>query len=306
VDVMDIFEFFEEYDVQYFTSGKNVSKGFVNIQCPFCDDSSNHLGIRLNDFYIACWRCGIHSLFDLIKNVADCTPREAIKIEKSLSPGEDSRPPLNEILPHQFDLKKTVLPQESTKPFPKLHIDYLEKRGFTPPSHFIQKYKLQAGYTIGKYKFRIIIPVFMNRKLVSFTSRDITGIQSPKYLSASLKEGGNIKETIYNYDTITQDSDVILVEGPLDAWKLGSETCSFFGVTYTAKQIIALKNKNIRNLFILFDNNPAGRRGAKEIANVLSPLVKKTEIITLTNVEDPGELSLEDAQILKYQLGFKK
>lgn len=303
---MDIFEFLEEYDVQYFTSGKNVSKGFVNIQCPFCSDPSNHLGIRLSDFYIACWRCGVHSLWDLIQHIAECTPREAIKIERLLSSGEDSRPPLNEIkLPHQFDLK-TVLPQESTKEFPKIHTNYLEERGFIPPTYFIQKYKLQAGYTIGKYKFRIIIPVFMNRKLISFTSRDITDIQSPKYLSASLKEGGNIKETIYNYDSIVQGSDLILVEGPLDAWKIGSGSCSFFGVTYTTKQIIALKNKNIRKLFILFDNNVAGERGAKEIANVLSPLVKKTEIITLTKVEDPGELSLEDAQILKYQLGFRK
>ena len=78
-----------------------------------------------------------------------------------------------------------------------------------------------------------------------------------------------------------------------------------FGVSCTSKQIIALKNKRIRNLFILFDNDLTGERGAEKISSMLLPIVKKIEIISLTEVNDPGELSLEEAEIIKYKLGIK-
>ena len=145
----------------------------------------------------------------------------------------------------------------------------------------------------------------MNRKLVSFSTRDITDLQDPKYLSNSLIEGMNIKHAVYNYDKIIPNSDIILVEGPLDVWKFGVGSCSLFGVSCTSKQIIALKNKRIRNLFILFDNDLTGERGAEKISSMLLPIVKKIEIISLTEVNDPGELSLEEAEIIKYKLGIK-
>ena len=40
---MNLFEFLDDYDIEYWTEGKNVVKGWVNITCTFCDDDSNHL-----------------------------------------------------------------------------------------------------------------------------------------------------------------------------------------------------------------------------------------------------------------------
>lgn len=146
----------------------------------------------------------------------------------------------------------------------------------------------------------------MNHKIVSFTSRDVTDQQQPKYLSASNKEGRiSIKSSIYNYDNLEKGSDAILVEGPLDAWKLGDGTVSLIGVKYTDRQIILLKEKMIRNLFIMFDNDTAGAKAAKGLARIMSPLVNRIEIIKLQGIKDPGELTVDEASVLKYQLGFK-
>lgn len=312
---MDIFEFLEEHDVEYWTSGKNVSHGWVNIQCPFsgCSDASNHCGISMKTLRVSCWICGSHKILDLIAEVAHCSLKEASQIKRSLTQNLSQRVG-NLLLSGSKSnasssttlLNKTCLPLEATLDFPKKHLRYLQLRGFTPPSKYIKKYKLLATHPVGRYKFRIIIPIYMNRQLVSFTSRDITGKQIPPYLSASDKEGKmNIKSTIYNYDFLHPGTDAILVEGPLDAWKLGNGAVSSFGVKYTDRQIILLKKKEIRTLFIMFDNDPAGRGGARNFAKVMAPLVKRIEIITFDTINDPGDLSIDETSILKYQIGFK-
>jgi DNA primase len=303
---MDLIEFLEEKNIEYWTSGKNVSSGWINICCPFCSDASNHMGIKLNDLRVSCWRCGSHKFIDVIIELTHCSYKEAKRITNSLLSSGAGDIPL--FVKEEIDTSSIItrLPQESTTHFPKQHLQYLKARGFRPAAKFVKKYKLQAVHTIGKYKFRIIIPIFMNRQLVSFTSRGIVKTQSPKYLSAGRKDGKmNIKSTIYNYDHLPSNSDAIVVEGPLDVWKLGDGAVSTLGVKYTDRQIILLKNKNIRNLFIIFDDDLTGHVGANSLSKVMAPLVKRVEIVRLQTIKDPGALSLDDASMLKYQLGFK-
>ena len=42
----DIISYLENRGVSYWTEGKNVTDGWVNINCPFSPDPSNHLGIN--------------------------------------------------------------------------------------------------------------------------------------------------------------------------------------------------------------------------------------------------------------------
>ena len=301
---MDIIELFEDYDIEYWTEGKNVSSGWVNIQCIFCQDDSNHLGIRKKDLKISCWRCGNHDMINFITGITELSRSEAFLISKRLSLGATDTYPPAESSASSLLSAQVRLPQESRKYFPEKHLEYLKNRGFQDPEKIIRKYKLQAVHTIGKYKFRIIIPIILNRKILSFTSRDITEFQEPKYKHASANESAmDIKKLVYNIDTLTIGSDAILVEGPVDVWKLGKGAISFLGVNNTEEQVIVLKNKKIRNLFILFDNDRAGKREAKRIAKILSPLVKETEIVTFKNINDPGELRTEEVAILRNQLG---
>ncbi|RLC32402.1 hypothetical protein DRH13_01775, partial [Candidatus Woesebacteria bacterium] len=226
---MELIELLEDYDIEYWTKGKNVQDGWMNIQCIFCDDDSNHLGIRKKDLKVRCWRCGRNSMERVLQEIIGIPYRQAAELVESISLGApDYDPPKAEDTASSLLSAHVRLPQGSTTTFPKIHTDYLKKRGFPNPKKLIRKYKLRASYTTGKYKFRIIIPIIRNRKTVSFTSRDITGMQTPPYKHASPKESAmGAKKLIYNSDTVAPGDDAILVEGPIDVWKLGDNTISF-------------------------------------------------------------------------------
>lgn len=307
----NIIDFLEEFGIEFWTSGsKNVSPGWIGLQCPFpeCDDDTNHLGIRLKDKKCNCWKCGPHSLRSVIKELTDLPNDEIKSIIKFLGAADEDIPPYYHQQTPSSEVnkirRKMSLPQESSIHFPQLHLDYLRSRGF-PPLKTIRKYKLRATRNLGKYKFRIIIPVYMDRKLVNFTSRDVTGEQEEKYRHAPNKDVILHRDhCVYNIDSINQNGDAILCEGPLDVMKMGDGAVSFFGVQENVQQIIALKNKKIRNLYIMFDNDKAGNKNANRIAKMFAPLFKKVEVIKLNGVEDPGQLTLEEAATIKHKLLF--
>jgi len=320
---MELIEFLDEHDIEYWTSGKNVRAGWLNIQCLFCDDESNHLGISMHNFKVHCWRCGHSTIVNVVKRIADITYKEAKNICDELSLGSlDANPPNAESYSSSEDLlsANVEMPRGSTRRFPEIHKQYLIGRGFRPDKvkKLIRRYRLRACHTYPpRYKFRIIIPVIQNRKIISFTSRSIIDDDPNiiKYMEASphpYKENGKKiheclikpKHLVYNIDSVQEGSNALLVEGPMDVWKMGSRAICFFGVNFTEQQLIIVKNKKIKNMFIMFDNDRTGITNARIVARVLAPLVKKIEIITLGNVNDPGELKEEEATIIRNQLGL--
>lgn len=303
---MDIIELLEDEGIQYWTSGKNVAKGHVNVQCPYCDDASNHLGINFRNLKVRCWRCGPHNITRLLTDLFNYDYHRAKQVVQSL--GADGMPPLNvetSSVPPRGGNSTVLLPQESTTHFPKIHLEYLRSRGF-PPRRTIRKHKLRAVYNLGNYKFRIVIPVYMNRRLVSFTARDITGYQEPPYKMASEYESIVARtHLVYNIDSVPTGGDAMLVEGPMDVMKLGDGAVCFFGIKHNIGQILEIKRKQIRNLFIIFDNDAAGRNAAKLLAPILAPIIKRRlEVVTLHKIPDPGAMPVEDAMSLKLDLGF--
>ena len=54
----DIINYLENREIDYHKAGeKNVGKGWININCPFCDDPSWHLGINLKSKFFNCYIC---------------------------------------------------------------------------------------------------------------------------------------------------------------------------------------------------------------------------------------------------------
>lgn len=299
----DLLEIFDDHGVEYWTEGKNVGPGWINVQCPFCDDDSNHCGIRKKDLKVHCWRCGKNHITNLLKEVLNVSYREAKQLSKSVSLGGGpllkTNPPLT-----RADSESVTLPRESTKHFPILHRKYLRSRGFSPLKT-IREFKLRASYTTGKYKFRIIIPIIMDRRLVSFTARDVTNKQEPKY--KSLDKGSSIisvRDSLFNYDSVPENSDVIITEGPMDAMKLGPGAVSIFGSSLTLNQVLLLKRKHLNTAFILLDNDKTGHRKSKQLALSLVPICRSVEVVELLKHNDPGELTQIEARLLKEQLNF--
>jgi len=304
---MDVIEFLEEHDIRVWTSGKNVSRGWIGLQCPFCGDDSNHLGIHRKSLQCRCWKCGKHRLPRVISELIGIRYKEAMRIIKSLDDAPDFRDKTeNPIASKYFDtggIVKVALPDEARRHFPKIHRDYLRARNY-PPLKTIRKYNLRAVNNFGKYKFSILIPIILEGKIVSFTTRDVTGLRNPKYIAASQDEYPNPKHFIYNIDTVQKGGDAILVEGPTDVWRLGDRSISLLGVQHDENQLVHLYRKKINRLFIFFDNDTVGRREAKKLSKIVSPFAKVVEILSLKldGVEDPGDLSREEAEVLKETL----
>jgi len=303
--MMDIFEFLEDNNLEYWTEGENVTKGWVNIKCPFCDDHKNHLGININTLNVNCWICGSHSTLKLIQKISRCRWGEAKKTLKLLTRGSKGKRIKREVV--NKDPKNIIeLSDIASRHFPNLHINYLIERGFNNPRQLIKKYRLLSCYTTGKYKYRIIIPIYIDNSLVSFTTRDVTDQQTPKYLHPKLDEVLiSPKKVPYNYDSITYGGDCIAVEGPIDAWKLGDGVVSLQGTAFTTEQVVYLNKKNINHMFVIFDNEKKAQRKAKELCGIMAPLVRKIENVKLKGVNDPGDLNISEAMSLKRELGFK-
>ncbi len=263
--MFNIIQFLEDEEIEYWLEGNNVGHGGVNIRCPFCDDSSNHLGMVIrNPKVIRCWRCGTKSLNKLIEELGH-DPKDILERYDGELDKDDlfvSKPKL--------EPKPVILP-----PYRKLgfmEINYLHNRGF---DKFNKRHRLYedwgifSGGNVGEFKFRIIVPIYQDGKLISYQGRDYTGNQTPKYKNYS---GANLKDTLYGIDGVKGDR-VIITEGVFDVWKLGKgNAVATFGTEYTLKQLRLLIEKGIEKVVIAFDSDVAGQHAADKLKGALEVL----------------------------------
>lgn len=308
---MNIIEYLKDKDINISYEGeKNVSKGWIGIQCifPDCDDQSNHLGIYLYGDYFKCWVCGKGgSYVKLIKEIEQCTWSEAYAIERDYEDFgyEYLKKEFNEIK-KESELKEIILPKnfiplkENTGNWDhKIHY-FIASRGFDI-EYTINKYNLFYSGHLGIDAFRLIIPIYINNMMVAYVGRDISGLNNKKYKNSSNEKSViPVGKCLYEIDKIKNNDKIILVEGPLDQWKLGDGAVATFGITYTKEQIQLLREKNPSKIIILFDSEKKAQEQAIKLANDI--WFCPTEIQTVNLVKDPGELSIKAGRYIKYKL----
>jgi hypothetical protein len=286
---MLIKELLKDYNIEFWDSGKNVTPGWVNISCPFCNDTSNHGGFNPIKDYYNCWHCGWHRIEKVIAIILGITEYKAKAIIQNYK--------TEFIKKEESRLTPTSISLPGKEPQLQ-HIKYLMKRGFEPLP-LITKYQLLGTlYESRDYGYRIIIPILYKGKVVSFQSRSIAGNVDQRYKAcAKEKEIIEHKKILYNLDNCNKKK-VIVVEGVIDCWKLGNDCCCTFGVDYTKEQFLMLLQ--FEEVFICFDPDEPGQTAAIKLSNELGMLNKKVEIIKLET--DPGDLSLADGLYLKKEL----
>lgn len=292
--LFDIRSYLEEKGIEYHTSGKNVTTGWIELNCPFCSDPSYHLGISELGLF-NCWRCGAKgTIIKLIMEYESITYSKAIK--------ELSKYYLSDLKELKQDIQKrydhNILPKEATKDFPSLHLDYLvRERKF--PTSVIQEYDLYACYMIGEYKYRIICPVIEDGKIVNFTAMAVSG-QNPKYKHCPNHQAIiPMKECLYNIDTV--DKTAVIMEGVTDVWRFGIYGVAVMGIEFSQEQINLLVKRKIQNAFIIFDAEELAQRKAEKMANQLSSFIDHVEVINI-GVGDPGMLSFDEISHLRRDL----
>jgi DNA primase len=303
--MLDVVRLLDEYGIEYSEQSSHKSKGWINVKCLFCDDHSDHLGINIEQGSFHCYICGTKGgKFDLIRAVSQVNDEEeVVQIIRKFQMKDSSGSRISRTRSYSAPTRRNFavkcnLPTLATPFLPELHASYLRRRGFDP-DYLTKKYNLHACYMSGDYKYRIIIPIYYEHKLVSFTSRDVTGIRVPKYLNSKISESIlDPKSCIYNTDHL--DKSMLVLEGPADVWRIGDGAVCTFGTEVSEAQINLfaeiIKRKEIRKIMVMFDPEPTATKKAKDLALVLSSFAKDVAVVEYESDKDPGDFMDEEVK----------
>lgn len=297
---MDFEKLFLDYKIDHSTK---INKHWVNTRCCFCGGSSYKLGFNPEDDYCTCFACGGHNLYDALSRILNVKRSDL----KEILPDYEGNVIIRKELNHK-KVNKLELPSDE---FTSAERKYLEKRNFNP-DYLHEKYKVVGGGIVGKWKHRIIIPILLNGKVISWTSRSILSKEKlqesgiPRYMNLSVDESIiDPKHTLFNLDNC-KGKAVILTEGCFDVLRFGDNAICSFGIELTETQINIIKDR-FEKVFILFDNEIQAQKTARKFGIELSAIGVDVEVVDAYSdfgVNDGAELNHKQVKMIKKELGL--
>ena len=300
---MNFVKLFNDYNVEYDT---RVNKGWTNVTCPFCDDKTFNGGFNNAGDYYHCWKCGGHNFKQALARTVNI-PFNEVDILIEQYAGRNSV--LNTLNKKQAKATKLTLPTDTFTPAER---KYLKERNFSPKL-LHEKYKIVGGGITGSWKYRIIIPLVLNGKIVSWTARTILSKQQqqklkiPRYKNLSIKQSVvDPKSILYNLDHC-EDKIAVLTEGAFEVIRMGDGFSCSFGTELTQSQISMIKQR-FEKVFIMFDNEEEAQTKARKFGLQIASIGVEVELVDCYgdfNKNDAGELNEKEVQIIRHELGLK-
>ena len=299
----EIIEIFDHFDIEWWDKGKNVTDGWINIQCPFCDDASNHCGTDIDSLQFSCWKCRESGNFSWLIHVI--TGVSTDYVEELLDTGAVNF--RTDVADQINDIGKTKNQEETASrkikiQFPKeaeritintdsdLFLHFIERRRLTI------KTCIEYGCYIceyGEYKMRMIIPVYFENKLVAWQAMDMTGMAELKYRTSP---GAFINDYLSSYDVIKPGGRMILTEGRMDEWRVGENTVCTFGTSLTTRQKRLIYDKKPKELIFAWDGE--AYQYAKEMGQEMAPYIGNIKVLELPWGIDPDDYGQEETLAL--------
>jgi hypothetical protein len=293
-------QLFKDFSISF--DGSRLNRGWINLSCPYCgSEGSTHFGINVRHDYATCFVCGGHSLHDSLRLILNVP---SSSLDRILEPYQRKTKILQQLNKKETTVKNLKLPG-----YP---LSFQEKK-YLFDRHFYYKdlekdFNIQGGGWIGDWKNRIIIPIYIGGKLVSWTSRTILPDRVPRYKNlANELSVIPCKETFFNLDNCPGKTAVLL-EGPFDVLRFGLYGLCGFGITLKTSQIMYLSNR-FTTIYILFDNERKAQKKAKEYGMLLQGHGLDIYIVNAFSdygVKDAGEMSPFNMKKLKKELGLVK
>lgn len=299
-----------QLNIPYWTGGKNNVEGCLTIHCPCCPDDdpdpSRHGNLNPETGSYSCWRCkGSHPAV-VIARAGRISVTAASNLIRKYTTGIAVSKKLEVQMAESISLPGSPTPQD-------IHRKYLEGRGFDVDElcfyHGIRFTGMMEKWNGVDWGFRVIIPVYDRKNnLVSFQGRALFKQQEPRYLfPPKERQVRDCKTLLYGAEICKPNEPVIVVEGVMDAWKLGPGAVCTFGSSVTGEQVYELAR--YRKVYLAFDNEPAAKEHSLEVAKQLSSLGTEAFIVNTDfgknedgSVKDVGDLSLFDARRFKEEV----
>jgi DNA primase len=151
----------------------------------------------------------------------------------------------------------------------------------------------------GRYGGRVIIPVSCPNGN-SFTARDVTGDQDPKYLNPTGADHGRL---LLGWEHHNIKGDVVIVEGPMDAiklWQHGFPALALMGKVLHVEQMVMLASKPYdTSITIMLD--PEESEAPYNVAEQLICRFEDVSIAKLPDGVDPGASTKSQASKAIYE-----
>jgi hypothetical protein len=289
---------FSELNVPWADRGPNVGPGNLGIACPWCgDDPSHHLSVSLTKDAYYCFRDNRHrgvNPVTLVMAVCDIGRDEATRLLNSHLDLTDAA------------TVKPVVPEKMLLAWDRFHsatesrkcVNFLYDRGFPNPMSDIVHYDLRFAEE-GEWVNRLLMPITVGGKIISWTGRALSGTLTPKYRTQSAPGF----PVIYAPDQTKLGKVAIIVEGPLDALKIASASRSFpwLPVALCGKQLNSAKLLEIRwftsgceETLVALDSDVKLGEVYEIVAELSGALKTPVRRISIPEgYKDPGELPHE-------------
>jgi DNA primase len=260
-----------------------IRRGQFRIDCinPLCDDDSGNLEISLDRGIFHCWKCEYSGkLRKLLRDYLGKAPN----LEEYVSPA-DLRRSIFEVeeeeekVPKIFSLPKEYIPFDGRK------LGIVGQKAYQYAVSRITKEDIQKhriGFCgLGDYRWRIIIPVLREGKVIYFVARAFMGNKDLPYRNPDKEECGIGKEEIvFNIEGAIKEGQAVICEGVFDALKVGDDGVAIFGTHISDEQVEQLKV--VKKIYVLLDADALDKAVvlAIRLREVKKPLVSLIELPT--------------------------
>lgn len=317
-----------EQRIPFAESGANVKRGEIAIQCPFCGsaDPSKHMGLSLETGWWSCWRNrAAHSGKSPLRLIMRLLGVPYGRARELAGLGADYVDPegFDAVAARLMGRNKDIRPEQMERRFLTLDREFLPitdgvrtrrfwnylyaERGFKGSSAagrdvdlLCQLYDLRAG-TRGAWQDRLVIPYYLDGKLVTWTGRAISQAVV-RYKDLDLQTSVLApKDTLYNHDCIQGGGKaLVIVEGPIDALKV-----DFYGQPYGVRAVgLSTNSLKAAQVYLLqvaadkFERVIVMMDNATKLG-LIDSMRMKSELFFLSNVSiEPVPFDAKDAGML--------
>lgn len=257
---------------------QSSQSGEIWLQCPFCvlrgktPDREYKLGLNIRKNVGHCFRCGYKSRHVL----------QDLKIAVFEAGEEESKEITVPKLPEDFELIDTT----GSDYWMKKALRYLLERGMSKDQ--IRYYRVGLSL-VGRFRSRVVFPIYKEKKLVGYTGRTITSDGQPKWLhSANLKAVfpaafGRFEHTVIS-EGVFDSLAVTRAVGTM------TDSQAILGTHLSDDKMKLLDN--YREFTVWFDPDIAGGQGAVEVAERLVESGKRVYVVA--SRKEPADLSQEE------------
>ena len=302
-----------------------TSRSEWSCDCPKCGRSGK-LAVNVERHRWQCWICGFRgrdASFLVAAYLGLSVGEASVVISQATLGYEDHVAPL-EVKKSQRSQR--FLPTASPPPGTSWELVgsakvYVDKRG-VPEDHaglFSLSSILGDGTNSKADRMltgRLLIPVWIERRFVYWIARDITGKSKIKVINLPSYDrhqewglvpvpGCAVKNEVLVGLHLVRPGDVIyLVEGPMDAVVGGLGFVATMGSSLSVQQAHLIVAKKPSRVVVLYDGDEAGRKGSKQVFDLLSPFVP-TSVARCPDGKDPADLGRRQCIELSMQQSYR-